>query len=117
MKSRMEETPVLAMLHTLAAEQSPREIWWLHGARNRGEHPFAAEVRAPLKTLPRSRGHIFYRAPRPTDRPAVDFDRAGRVGVNVIEELEIPREADFYFYGPAAFMSARRRSHGLGGRS
>jgi ferredoxin-NADP reductase len=27
-------TPVLAMLHALAAEQSPREIWWLHGARN-----------------------------------------------------------------------------------
>src|SRR5262249_28004773 len=25
-------TPVLAMLHALAAEQSPREIWWLHGA-------------------------------------------------------------------------------------
>jgi ferredoxin-NADP reductase len=27
-------TPVLAMLHALAAEASPREVWWLHGARD-----------------------------------------------------------------------------------
>src|SRR5271163_3846590 len=28
-------TPVLAMLHALAAEASMREIWWLYGTRNR----------------------------------------------------------------------------------
>src|SRR5271167_3996058 len=28
-------TPVLAMLHALAAESSAREVWWLYGARNR----------------------------------------------------------------------------------
>ena len=27
-------TPVLAMLQALAAEQTRREIWWIHGARN-----------------------------------------------------------------------------------
>ena len=26
-------TPVLSMLHTLAAERSQREIWWIYGAR------------------------------------------------------------------------------------
>ena len=31
-------TPVLAMLHALAAEHSGREVWWLHGARNGREH-------------------------------------------------------------------------------
>jgi ferredoxin-NADP reductase len=51
--------PVLAMLHALAAEQSPKEIWWLHGARNGTEHPFATEVRALLRTLPGSHGEIF----------------------------------------------------------
>src|SRR5271167_3526162 len=39
-------TPVLAMLHALAAAASPREVWWIYGARNGGEHPFAAETRA-----------------------------------------------------------------------
>ena len=98
-------TPVLAMLQALAAEQSRREIWWIHGARNSSEHPFAAEVRDLLKTLPGSRSHIRYSAPKPTDRPTVDFDRVGRVGVQVFEEMDVPPDADFYICGPAAFMS------------
>jgi ferredoxin-NADP reductase len=48
-------TPVLAMLHTLAAESSTREIWWLYGTRNGREHPFAEETRGLLSALPR--GH------------------------------------------------------------
>ena len=28
-------TPVLAMLHAQAADDSMREVWWLHGARRR----------------------------------------------------------------------------------
>jgi ferredoxin len=98
-------TPVLAMLHALAAEQTRREIWWIHGARNSSEHPFAVEVRELLKTLPGSRSHICYSAPTPTDRPSVDFDKAGRVGVPVFEEIGISPDADFYICGPAAFMS------------
>jgi len=98
-------TPVLAMLYALAAEQTRREIWWIHGARNSSEHPFAAEVHELLKTLPGSRRHVCYSAPKPTDRPTVDFDRVGRVGVPVFEEMGIPPNADFYICGPAAFMS------------
>jgi len=98
-------TPVLAMLHALAAEQTRREIWWIHGARNSSEHPFVAEVRELLKTLPASRSHICYSAPMPTDRPTVDFDRVGRVGVQMFEEMGVPPDADFYICGPAAFMS------------
>jgi ferredoxin-NADP reductase/MOSC domain-containing protein YiiM/ferredoxin len=98
-------TPVLAMLHALAAEQTRRAIWWIHGARNSDEHPFAAEVRELLKTLPAGRSHICYSAPKPTDRPSVDFDRVGRVGVPMFEEIGVPPDADFYICGPATFMS------------
>ena len=89
-------TPVLAMLHALAAEQTRREIWWIYGARNSSEHPFAAEVSELLKTLPGSRSHIRYSAPTPTDRPTGDFDRVGRVDLHVFEEIGVPRDADFY---------------------
>ena len=41
-------TPVLAMLHALAAEHSEREIWWLHGARNSRELPFAERLMAAM---------------------------------------------------------------------
>jgi MOSC domain-containing protein YiiM/ferredoxin-NADP reductase len=98
-------TPVLAMLHALAAEKSPREVWWLHGARDRGEHPFAEEVRAALKALPRAHSHVRYSAPSPGDRLGVDFDALGRLGAPVLAELGVPRDADFYLCGPAAFMA------------
>ncbi len=98
-------TPVLAMLQALAAGGSRREVWWVHGARNRGEHAFAAEVQALLKLLPAGHSHVRYSAPGPTDRPAVDFDAAGRLSVSVLQELGAPREADFYLCGPVAFMS------------
>jgi ferredoxin-NADP reductase/MOSC domain-containing protein YiiM len=98
-------TPVLAMLHALATAASPREIWWIYGARNSGEHPFAAEVRGLLKALPGGHSHICYSAPGPADRLVLDFDAAGRVGVQVLEKLGVPRHADFYLCGPAAFMS------------
>ena len=99
-------TPVLAMLHALAAGKSPRDIWWVHGARNGAEHAFAAEARALLKSLPRGHSHIRYSAPDPQDRPGVDFDSSGRLDVRVLQEMGAPREADFYLCGPAAFMSA-----------
>ncbi|MGO7205349.1 MOSC domain-containing protein, partial [Rhizobium ruizarguesonis] len=44
-------TPVLAMLHVLAAKASTREVWWLYGTRNGREHPFAEEARGLLKAL------------------------------------------------------------------
>jgi hypothetical protein len=62
-------TPVLAMLYALAAEASRREIWWLHGARNGREHPFAAEARSLLKTMARGHSHIRKTSPGPEDRP------------------------------------------------
>jgi MOSC domain-containing protein YiiM/ferredoxin-NADP reductase len=105
-------TPVLAMLHGLAAAKSPRQVWWLHSARDRGEHPFAEEVRAALKALPCSRSYIRYSAPGPGDRPGVDFDAQGRLGASVLAELGVPRDADFYLCGPAAMADL---SAGLAG--
>jgi ferredoxin-NADP reductase len=60
-------TPVIAMLHALAAETSRREVWWLYGARRGREHPFAQEVRSLLKTLAHGHSHIRYSAPDPED--------------------------------------------------
>lgn len=98
-------TPLLAMLHALAAGASTREIWWIYGARDGGEHPFAAETRTLLEALSRSRSHVRYSAPAPTDRPAVDFDASGHLNVQVLQELGVPRDADFYLCGPPRFMS------------
>jgi ferredoxin-NADP reductase len=98
-------TPVLATLHALAATASPSEVWWIYGARNGGEHPFAAETRALLEVLPRRHNHICYSAPGPADRASVDFDTTGRLGMPLLRELGVPRDADCYLCGPTTFMS------------
>jgi ferredoxin-NADP reductase len=97
-------TPVMAMLHALAAEASPRPIWWIYGARNRLDHPYAREARELLAKLPDARSHVQYSRPEAADRLGVDFDAAGRLTVTVLETLGVPREADFYLCGPPAFL-------------
>jgi ferredoxin-NADP reductase len=98
-------TPVLAMLHALAAQASTRDIWWLYGTRNGREHPFAEETHGLLKALAHRHGHICYSSPDPEDRPGIDFDTAGRLNARVLGELDLPRNADFYICGPSSFMS------------
>jgi ferredoxin-NADP reductase/MOSC domain-containing protein YiiM len=97
-------TPVLAMLHALAAEASTRNIWWLYGARNGHEHPFAEEVRRLLEALPHRHSHVYYSAPDPADRPGVDFDAPGHLDMRAIKQCNLPLNGDFYICGPSLFM-------------
>jgi ferredoxin-NADP reductase/MOSC domain-containing protein YiiM/ferredoxin len=97
-------TPVLAMLHALAAEPSARQVWWLHGARSGREHPFAAEARRLLRGMSRGRSYVQYSKPRPEDQPGVHFDALGHLEVAVLERLGVGRDADFYLCGPTAFL-------------
>ena len=98
-------TPVLAMLHALAAERSAREVWWLHSARRRADEPFAAESRALLAALPRAHRHICYSSPGPDDVQGRDYDTAGRLSAPVLAGLELPGDAETYLCGPPAFMA------------
>jgi ferredoxin-NADP reductase/MOSC domain-containing protein YiiM len=97
-------TPVLAMLHALAASRSAREIWWLYGARSAADHPFAREARVLAATLPHCRRFIAYSKPRPGDRLGDDYDAPGRLSLDVLRQLAVPREADFYLCGPPGFL-------------
>ncbi|MRG57761.1 MOSC domain-containing protein [Phyllobacterium sp. SYP-B3895] len=98
-------TPVLAMLHALAAEASSREVWWLHGTRNGREHGFADETRGLLKELAHNHSYICYSSPDPGDRPDVDFDATGHLNTQTLKSLGLPIDGDFYICGPSSFMS------------
>jgi hypothetical protein len=79
-------------------------IWWVHGARSRRDHSFAAEARALLASLPNVRAQVSYSAPGADDREGRDFERAGRVTASLLDELGPPRDAAAYVCGPARFM-------------
>jgi ferredoxin-NADP reductase/MOSC domain-containing protein YiiM len=97
-------TPVLAMLYALAAANSTRQVLWLHAARDRLHHPFAAEVRRLLSVLTHGRSYVCYSRPGSQDEMGQDFDATGHLTRSVFDEVGIPREADVYLCGPTRFM-------------
>jgi ferredoxin-NADP reductase/MOSC domain-containing protein YiiM/ferredoxin len=103
-------TPVLAMLHALAAACSTRQVLWLHGAREGQHHPFAAEVRRLTRALAHGRSYVCYSRPGSRDRMGEDFDATGHLSRSVFDEVRLPREADAYLCGPAYFMEAMREA-------
>jgi ferredoxin-NADP reductase/MOSC domain-containing protein YiiM/ferredoxin len=97
-------TPVLAMLHALAAQRAERPVWWLHSARNRTQHPFRREVAGLLASLTDAHRLICYSRPGSDDRAGSDFDVAERLNGAVMDDHDVPVDADFYVCGPDGFM-------------
>jgi len=98
-------TPVLAMLYALAAAGSTRQVLWLHAARDRQHHPFAAEVRRLSLSLTHGRSYVCYSRPGSGDKMGEDFDATGHLSRSVFDEIGVPREADVYLCGPTRFMA------------
>jgi ferredoxin-NADP reductase/MOSC domain-containing protein YiiM len=89
-------TPVLAMLHALAAARSSRNVWWLHTTRNRETQAFTAEVMNLIELLPHARQQVFY------------TQAQGRLDQQAITALGLPAEAAAYLCGPTQFMTDMR---------
>jgi ferredoxin-NADP reductase/MOSC domain-containing protein YiiM len=89
-------TPVLAMLHRLAAAHSARDIWWLHTTRNRESQSFAAEVKSLIESLPNARQQVFY------------TQTQGHLDQPTIAALGLPTDASAYLCGPTQFMTDMR---------
>lgn len=107
-------TPVLAMLHQLAATQDPRPVWWIHTAHDRAHHAFADETHTLLTQLPNAHEHVYYTAEaRRPDEPHIT---QGRPTAASLAAMGIPVDADAYLCGPPAFMDdlgGFLRDHGL----
>jgi ferredoxin-NADP reductase/MOSC domain-containing protein YiiM len=113
-------TPVLAMLHELAAEQSKREVWWLHTARNAYQQAFADEAHHLVQSLPDAHEHVFLTAPDADSggsaaRASASWVKTGRLSAAALAELDLPANATAYICGPQGFMDAMREAlTGLG---
>jgi ferredoxin-NADP reductase/MOSC domain-containing protein YiiM len=103
-------TPVLAMMYTLAAARSTRQVLWLHAARDREHHPFAAEVRRLMLALAHGRSYVCYSRPGSSDKMGEDFDATGHLSRSVLDEAGVPREANVYLCGPNRFMAEMKET-------
>ncbi len=100
-------TPMLAMLHGAVATNATtsRSIWWLHSARDRAHHSFAEEADDLLVALRASHRCVMYSRPATGDMIGQDFDRSGRLSLDLLHEFGIPKDADFYLCGPPGFLA------------
>ena len=98
-------TPVLAMLHSVAAARSTQDVLWLHAARDGRHHPFVAEVRRLMRALSRGRSYVCYSSPCSRDQLGEDFNAAGHISRSLFEEAGVRRDAEVYLCGPNRFMA------------
>ena len=103
-------TPVLAMLHALAAARSTRQIMWLHTARDGQHHPFAGEVRRLVRGLTNGHSYVCYTRADSSDKAGEDFNATAHFSRAVFDELGLPRDADVYLCGPNRFMAEMKEA-------
>ncbi len=97
-------TPVLAMLHELAARRSDREVWWIHGDRGPQEQALTTEAGDLLAALPNARAHVFWSRASAAERRRGHAE-PGRITGAGLAALGVPVTAGAYLCGPAPFMA------------
>jgi ferredoxin-NADP reductase/MOSC domain-containing protein YiiM len=105
-------TPVLAMLHELAARTAApqRKVYWVHGSRSGDENVFAGEIEGLLHHVELAGRLLAYSQPGALDHIGRDYDVQGRITLATLERLNIPLESHIYLCGPVPFMEEARRS-------
>lgn len=98
------QTPMLAMLETLAKTQHAAQVNWFHAAENGDVHAFADEVAALGATLPAFRSHVWYRTPTDADRQAARFNSEGLMELSGLGDALRDPQMQYYLCGPVVFM-------------
>jgi ferredoxin-NADP reductase/MOSC domain-containing protein YiiM len=100
-------TPLLAMLHRLSSQSSPREVWWIHTARSREEHAFATESHQLVQSMPNACEHLFYTNEHANTAWSAAVNQ-GRLSPAALADLRPPSDATAYICGPPSFMRDTR---------
>lgn len=98
------QTPMLAMLDTLAKNHHAAQVNWFHAAENGDVHAFADEVKTLAAGLPHFNAYTWYRLPTDADRTAARFDREGLMHLAEHKAHVNAPGMQFYLCGPVVFM-------------
>ncbi|EPS5684727.1 NO-inducible flavohemoprotein [Cronobacter sakazakii] len=98
------QTPMLAMLDTLASAQHPAQVNWYHAAESGDVHAFTDEVAQLGAKLPRFTSHIWYRVPTDADRSAGRYNSEGLMALHDRKAQVTTPGMQFYVCGPVKFM-------------
>ncbi len=99
-------TPVLAMLNTLIAQGSRREIWFFHGIRNRAEHIMKEHLEAIAREHPNVHLQVCASKPDPDYELGRDYQHEARVSVDLFKKVLPSNNYDYYLCGPGPMMQS-----------
>jgi ferredoxin-NADP reductase len=97
-------TPVLAMLNTLVASGSNREIWFFYGVRHQGEHAMFEHLKRVDAENPNVRIVVCYSDPTESCREGEHYTRKGFVSVELMKSVLPSNNYEFYICGPPPMM-------------
>ena len=98
-------TPLLGMLHSLVTNTSAREVWWIHTTQDGAHYSFAEEVKSIGESLPAFHSVIIYSQPNQNELPGVHYDFKGHLNRELLKNLHLPVESEYYVCGPAGYLS------------
>ena len=102
-------TPMIAMLNELVRDglrtRNPREVYFIHGARNGSEQAFADHLRQLAFYAPGVNLHIRFSRPRPQDVLGEQYASEGRIDIDLLRGLLPFGDYDFYLCGPGGFVA------------
>ncbi len=98
-------TPMVSMLHALAAEDGDRPVWFVHGARNGNHHPLKEEVADLARRRDGISIHAAYSQPSSKDRQQGGYDSVGRIDRTLLAKIGAGPEAHYMLCGPVGFMA------------
>lgn len=98
-------TPMLSMAKAVAESGSHREVWLFFGCRSSGEHMLREDLEK-LRHFDNIRVVVCYSRPGKGDTKGEDYNREGRVTIDLLKEMLPSNNYEFFMCGNGAFMKA-----------
>ncbi|MBY5934719.1 pyridoxamine 5'-phosphate oxidase family protein [Tateyamaria omphalii] len=98
-------TPMLSMLHAIAASDPERQVWFVHGARNSASHTLKDEVQHLVSRHENIRSLVYYSQPLANDDQGTDYDAIGRVSAERLIDIGAGPDTRYLLCGPARFLA------------
>lgn len=96
-------TPVLAMANQIADSGSKREAWFFFVCRNGQEYMLRQDIDR-LRKVENIRVFVCFSRPAPGEVKGRDYDREGRLGIELLKEVLPSSTYDYYLCGSGPFM-------------
>ena len=92
----------MSILHSLAAEDNERPVWFVHGARDGSHHSLTQEVRELAANRSNISTQVAYSRPRLEDKLGTHYDSEGRIEGTLLTRIVDNFDAHYFFLRPNA---------------